>query len=206
MSSLIASFACSQSVQRLALPRLFMDAAQRRNALLELGLPIVGMLVIHMVQGHYHRRIPFWSESRQVILSCIIGRLTSGLFASITPADVTAISDRDLAGDADLHPQSAASYQTRSGPGRSMADPVLIVGDRMNVQSASAVLLSEPIIGYHVVGCENSASLALIAGELGWQRLLQRYGAQLVIVASIRNVTRREISSNRSFACIFRSL
>ena len=62
-----------------------MDAAQRRNALLELGLPIVGMLVIHMVQGHYHRRIPFWSEARQVILSCIIGLLTSGLFEVLSP-------------------------------------------------------------------------------------------------------------------------
>ena len=82
MSSLIASFACSQYVQqRLALPGYFsMDAAQRRNALLELGLPIVGVLVIHLAQGHYCRRIPFWSEARQVVLSCIIGLLTSGLF------------------------------------------------------------------------------------------------------------------------------
>ena len=67
MASLMSSFACSQSVQRLALPgyHFFMDAAQRRSALLELGLPIVGVLVIHMAQGHYCRRIPFWSEARQ---------------------------------------------------------------------------------------------------------------------------------------------
>ncbi len=184
MSLLIASLACSQSVQLLALPHLFMDAAQRRIALLELGLPIVGVLVIHMAQGHYYRRIPFWSETRQVVLSCIVGLLTSGLFEFLPRLQTSRLF---LIGTWLVMPIFILSLRRVTKHGLTLAGlwqiPVLIVGDRMNVQSASAVLLAEPILGYHVVDCGNSASLALIAGELGWQRLLQRYGAQLVIVA-----------------------
>lgn len=184
MSSLIASFVCSQSEQRLALPHLFMDAAQRRNALLELGLPIVGVLVIHMAQGHYHRRIPFWNEARQVILSCITGLLTSGAFEFLSRLQTSRLF---LIGTWMVMPIFIVCLRRVTKHALTLAGlwqiPVLIVGDRMNVQSASAVLLSEPILGYHVVDCEDSASLALIAGELGWQRVLQRCGAQLVIVA-----------------------
>lgn len=186
MSSLIASFVCSQYVQqRLALPGYFsMDAAQRRNALLELGLPIVGVLVIHLAQGHYHRRIPFWSEARQVILSCIIGLLTSGLFEFLSGLQTSRLI---LIGTWLVMPILILSLRRVTKRGLTLAGlwqiPVLIVGDQTNVQSASAVLLSDPILGYHVADCANPASLALIAGELGWQRLLQRYGAQLVIVA-----------------------
>ena len=186
MLSLIASFACSQAVQRLALPghHLFMDAAQRRNALLELGLPIVGVLVIHMAQGHYYRRIPFWSEARQVILSCIIGLLTSGLLEFSSRLQPFRLF---LIGTWLVTPIFILSLRRVTKRGLTLAGlwqiPVLIVGDQVNVRSARAVLLSEPILGYHVADCVNPASLALIAGELGWQRLLQRYGAQLVIVA-----------------------
>jgi undecaprenyl-phosphate galactose phosphotransferase len=186
MSSLIASFVCSQYVQqRLALPRYSsMDAAQCRNALLELGLPIVGVLVIHMAQGHYHRRIPFWSEARQAILSCIIGLLTSGLFEFLSGLQTSRLI---LIGTWLLMPILILSLRRVTKRGLTLAGlwqiPVLIVGDQTNVQSASAVLLSDSMLGYHVADCANPASLALIAGELGWPRLLQRYGAQLVIVA-----------------------
>jgi UDP-galactose-lipid carrier transferase len=186
MLSLIASFACSQAVHRLALPghHLFMDAAQRRNALLELGLPIVGVLVIHMAQGHYYRRIPFWSEARQVILSCIIGLLTSGLLEFLSRLQPSRLF---LIGTWLVTPIFILSLRRVTKRGLTLAGlwqiPVLIVGDQVNVRSARAVLLSEPILGYHVADCVDPASLALIAGELGWQRLLQRYGAQLVIVA-----------------------
>ena len=184
MSSLIASFACSQSVPHLALLHLFADAAHRGNALLELGFPIVVVLVIHMVQGHYHRRIPFWSEARQVILSCIIGLLTSGLFEFISRLHTSQLF---LIGTWLVMPVFILSLRRVAKYGLTLAGlwriPILIVGDRMNMQSASAALLSEPILGYHVVDCENLASLAPKAGELGWQRLLQQCGAQLVIVA-----------------------
>jgi UDP-galactose-lipid carrier transferase len=186
MSALIASFVCSQSVQRSALPgyHFFVNAAQRRNTLLELGLPIVGVLVIHMAQGHYHRRIPFWSEARQIILSCIVGLLTSGLFEFLSRLQTSRLF---LIGTWLVMPILILSLRRVTKRCLTLAGqwqiPVLIVGDQMNVQSASAVLLSEPVLGYHVADCANPASLASIAGELGWQRLLQQCGAQLVIVA-----------------------
>jgi UDP-galactose-lipid carrier transferase len=186
MSALIASFVCSQSVQRLALPEyhFFVNAAQRRNTLLELGLPIVGVLAIHMAQGHYHRRIPFWSEARQVILSCIVGLLTSGLFEFLSRLQTSRLF---LIGTWLVMPILILSLRRVTKRSLTLAGlwqiPVLVVGDQMNVQSAIAVLLSEPLLGYHVADCANPASLASIAGELGWQRLLQRCGAQLVIVA-----------------------
>ena len=185
MASLIGSFACSQSVQHLALPEyhFFIDSAQRRRALLELGLPIVGVLVIHMVLGHYHRRIPFWSEARQVVLSCIIGLLSSGLFEFLLRLQTSRLL---LIGTWLVMPIFILILRRVTKRCLILADlwqiPVLIVGNQMNVRSASAVLLSEPMLGYHVVDRANPVPLELI-GELGWQRLLQRCGAQLVIVA-----------------------
>ena len=186
MASLMGSFACSQSVQRLALPgyHFFMDAAQRRSALLELGLPIVGVLVIHMAQGHYCRRIPFWSEARQVVLCCIIGLLTSGLLGFLSRLQTSRLF---LIGTWLVMPIFILILRRFTKRCLILAGlwriPVLIVGDQMNVRSAAAVLLSEPMLGYHVADCANPASLALMVGELGWQRVLQRCGARLVIVA-----------------------
>ena len=166
MASLMGSFACSQSVQRLALPgyHFFMDSAQRRSALLELGLPIVGVLVIHMAQGHYRRRIPFWSEARQVVLSCIIGLLTSGLFEFLSRLQTSRLF---LIGTWLVMPIFILILRRVTKRCLILAGlwqiPVLIVGDQMNVRSATAVLLSEPMLGYHVADCANPVSLALMS-------------------------------------------
>ena len=187
LAALMCSFACSQSVQHSALLgyHFSMDATQHRSALLELGLPIVGMLAIHMAQGHYCKRIPFWSEARQVVVSCIIGLLTSGLFEFLSRLQMSRLF---LIGTWLVMPifililrRFTKRYLILAGLWRI---PVLIVGDQMNVRSATAVLLSEPMLGYHIVDCANPASLVLTVGELGWQRVLQQCGAHLVVVAS----------------------
>jgi undecaprenyl-phosphate galactose phosphotransferase len=161
-----------------------------RSSLLGGCALFVGIILIFSARAHYWRRIPFWSELRDVMACGLLALLCDGflqyslqhhdsrLFLGLTwllfPALV--MLTRKLGRSALT---SAGAWHLRA---------VIVGGDEM-AQEAQSALLSEPDLGYQVVDviCPTEPTLCQSGGQ--WRDVLLQHDADLLVLALDANNT-----------------
>ncbi len=166
------------------------------NGLFNNTVLLLGVLLFCAHHGHYWRRVPYWSELRDLLMASIVALLCGGfleyslqrhdsrLFLGVTWASFpfAAVLGRTL----------ARRVLSRFGVWQL---PVVVVGNGEMAEQAERALLSEPRLGYRVVSVINPAELEHRPEpghhpELGhrqdaarWQQVLQQNAAQLLVLA-----------------------
>ncbi len=164
------------------------DAAQWQAMLLTLGVPLAGVALAFARAGHYWRRVPFWSELRDILAYSMAALLCGGFLQySMQRHD-----SRLLLGLAwTLFPFTAVLSRTVI---RNMLDRaglwqlrVVVVGQPDMAKQAERALLSEPRLGYQIAGVVCPTELGSRAGsshEAGqWRLVLRRHAADLLVLS-----------------------
>ena len=149
------------------------------------GCALFGAIVfILAARAHYWRRIPFWSELRDVLMASVVALLCDGfvqyslqrhdsrLFVGLTWIlfPLLVILTRKLG-------RSALAY------GGVWQLRAVIVGCGEMAQEAQSALLSEPDLGYQVVGviCPTEPAFRQSGGQ--WKHVLGQHNADLLVLA-----------------------
>jgi Undecaprenyl-phosphate galactose phosphotransferase WbaP len=155
------------------------------------GCALFGTIVfILAARAHYWRRIPFWSELRDVLMASVVALLCDGfvqyalqrhdsrLFLGLTWIlfPLLVILTRKLG-------RSALAY------GGAWQLRAVIIGCGEMAQEAQSALLSEPDLGYQVVDviCPTDPDVCQSDGQ--WKRVLVQYDADLLVLALDANDT-----------------
>lgn len=145
---------------------------------------MVGLLLVFARQGHYTRRLPFWTELQQVVVSTLIvmvcygflcfaihdteSRLFLGLTWVLLPLFVM------------LARGGARSLLTRAGIWRL---PVVLVGRGPHARATEAALRSEARLGYDIVATACPTEFGAAARPDQWHAVLDHYGAALLVLS-----------------------
>jgi len=152
--------------------------------LLSRVLLMLGLLLVFARQGHYTRRLPFWTELPQIVVSTLVvmvcygflsfaihdteSRLFLGLTWVVLPLFVV------------LGRTGARWLLTRAGVWRL---PVVLVGRGPHARAAEAALRSEGRLGYDIVATACPTQLGATAQPDQWHELLDHYGAALLVIS-----------------------
>lgn len=125
-----------------------------------MGLVLMGLSVWFFVRGHYHRRIPFWSEAREVMQACLLALLVEGFLLYSGRADVSRLLTCATWAFAPFtimalrHATKAMGRRFGLGFSR-----VFIVGHPDHVSCAESFLGADRHLGYLVVGSMRPATI-----------------------------------------------
>lgn len=112
-----------------------------------------GIVLWFFMAGHHHRRLPFWSEAKEVVQACFLGLLGEGFLLYSGKADVSrlftfltwALAPFVLMGVR----YASKRVARRLGVGTAR---LLIVGRASEAASAESFLRSDLHLGYEIVG------------------------------------------------------
>jgi len=132
-----------------------------------MAIVLMGLSVWFFMRGHYHRRIPFWSEAREVVQACLLAMLVEGFLLYSGRADVSRLltcATWAIAPFAVMALRHAVkSIGRRFGMGLSR---VLVVGHPTHVVHAMSFLSADRHLGYEAVGSTRPAALAEIFSRI----------------------------------------
>lgn len=147
-------------------------------------LLMLGLLLVFARQGHYTRRLPFWTELQQIVVYTLVvmvcygflcfaihdteSRLFLGLTWVVLPLFVV------------LARSGARWLLTRVGIWRL---PVVLVGRGPHARAAEAALRSEARLGYDIVATACPTEFGATARPNQWHALLEHYGAALLVLS-----------------------
>ena len=148
---------------------------------------MVGVLVAFARNGHYWRRMPFWSSLRDMLIISVAAMLCAGFLEYSSHQQDSRIF---LILTWLMFPFNAAIFRSVA---RGMLNcmglwqmPVLIVGSGEAAEQGKTALHSEPGLGYRVVDTIDAETL-LYSQQLNepfhWRRLLQRQNADMLVLA-----------------------
>ena len=145
---------------------------------------MLGLLLVFARQGHYTRRLPFWTELPQIVVSTLVvmvcygflcfaihdteSRLFLGLTWVVLPLFVV------------LGRSGARWLLTRVGMWRL---PVVLVGRGPHARAAEAALRSEARLGYDIVATACPTEFGATARPEQWHALLDHHGAALLVLS-----------------------
>ncbi|CCG41378.1 exopolysaccharide biosynthesis polyprenyl glycosylphosphotransferase [Magnetospirillum molischianum] len=161
---------------------LLVDTAMTRPG--EIGFFAAALMGWFWHRGHYTRRQPFWIESYQVLIGCLVALLCAG-FLQFALQQV--FSRLWLVNTWIL---AIGAIPTARWLARNLMDKlgvwtigVLVVGDRHRIAEAEALLESEPHLGFRVVA---SMGFNGIDGHNpnGWHDACIRHQASMVVLAA----------------------
>ncbi len=172
-------------------------------------LLVIGVVSYCAHHGHYWRRVPFWSELRDVLLVSIIALLCNGFLAHSTQRySSTVLLSLTWA----LCPIGIMLSRTLARHALASAGiwqlPVILVGCGELAQQAKRALLSERRLGYHVVNAICPVDNSLWHDAEYWRLLLQQHGAQILVLAldtteaNVRALTNSLVRARVPFAAI----
>jgi undecaprenyl-phosphate galactose phosphotransferase len=158
--------------------------ASLRSAVLTGGLLAVAVMLSFARRAHYWRRVPFWSELRDVVTASLVALLCDGfvqyslqrhdsrLFIGFTwvlfPAAVM------------LSRKVGRKLLALAGVWKLRA---VVIGFDAMARRAKSALLSEPGLGYCIVGEISPTEPALRRGFGQWKRVMRQHGADLLVLA-----------------------
>ncbi|NTF17720.1 exopolysaccharide biosynthesis polyprenyl glycosylphosphotransferase [Agrobacterium rubi] len=136
-----------------------------------MAIVLAGLSTWFFLRGHYHRRIPFWSEAREVMQACLLALLVEGFLLYSGRADVSrlltcstwAIAPFTIMG---LR-HATKSIGRRLGVGFSR---VLVVGHPDHVMYAESFLAADRHLGYQVADTMGPTSLSEITANIAASR------------------------------------
>jgi Undecaprenyl-phosphate galactose phosphotransferase WbaP len=150
----------------------------------KLGALACGLIGFFAVRGHYQRREPFWSDSRQVLIaSAFLLLLTSFVeYAAKTSAS------RILVVGTWVSFALLAVVLRRITP--RILDhlgywkiPTVIVGRGETARQAIEALMSEPLLGYEIVGQVSMPADQDQPGGHFWRGIMRQFQARFVVLA-----------------------
>lgn len=148
-----------------------------------LGLS-AALVVWLMHHGHYTQRLPFWIETRQVVNGCLFALLCDGFLQYALKHEYSRlwlVNTWLLGIPAILLLRVLARRMLRM---LGLWDiPVMVVGSVDRLAEATALLHSEPGLGYRVVAEETFDSVIPLTA-LGWQEACAQRQAHLVVLAA----------------------
>ena len=159
------------------------------------ALILIGVLIAFARNGHYWRRMPFWSALRDMLGISVAAMLCAGFLEYSSHQHDSRIF---LVLTWLMFPLIAALLRSVA---RNMLSrigmwqmPVLIVGSGEAAEQARTALQSEPGLGYQVVDMVDAdAEMLLCSQHLNqpsyWRRLLQRRNADMLVLALDPNVS-----------------
>jgi Undecaprenyl-phosphate galactose phosphotransferase WbaP len=147
------------------------------------GLLFLTLAVIFQCRGHYTQRVPFWSESAQVVTTVMIGLFVLSLAKVTLDAEPLrlwmmvawlAFIPLILLGRAVTKFALARTGQWTVA--------TVIVGKRGNIVDVEAALQSQRDLGYDIVACFTPDEFYAAVKEVGLAAALATVGAMFVIV------------------------
>ena len=160
----------------------------RHAGLPDEALVLAGVLLVCARNGHYGRRVPFWSELRDLLITSLAAMMTVGFFEySVKQHD----SRLFLLLSWTLFPLIVMLARTASRNGLSAASlwqlPVVVVGHGETADRARDALLCEPRLGYRIVGMIAEADCATPGGGCQdaekWKHILRQHEARMLVLA-----------------------
>ena len=152
--------------------RLFLERAG------SLAIVLIGLPIWFLFKGHYHRRIPFWSEAREVVQACILALLLEGFLLYSGKADVSRLMTCLTWVVAPFLVMGLRSLlkliARKSGIGISR---VLLVGHDDALSHAASFLRADKHLGYSIASTMPPATAQDVAARLA------DVGADVVLVA-----------------------
>lgn len=163
-----------------------------------MGAVLAGLSVWFLFKGHYHRRIPFWSEAREVMQACALALLLEGFLLYSGRADVSRLLTCLTWGIAPFTVMATRlalkSLGRQAGIGVSR---VLIVGHPDSLDYARSFLAADRHLGYAISGTMSPASGREVSDQMA------ALGADTVLVAlSGRDETESALASDLRLAGI----
>ena len=135
-------------------------------------------------KGHYRMRMPFWTETKQVIEAMGIAMLIDIFFRFVVKQDFSRlwmISGWVFAAAAVVCFRSLwRNYKRRQG---TWNVSTLLVGRGEAAEEARRALASEPALGFEITGQIANLQAAFRQAGGSWQTLCAAYGADYVIIA-----------------------
>ena len=156
----------------------------RQSLLLTAGAPLAIVLLALARSGHYGRRLPFWSELRDLLGYAVLAFLGSGFLQYVMQRhDARLLLGLTWA----LFPLAAVLLRTLARAGLARAGlwqiRVHIVGRSGTARQAARVLLSEPRLGYRIAGIVTPAELKAATTVGLWWQALRREQAEMLVLA-----------------------
>ena len=149
------------------------------------GIIALGVAVAFMAQrSHYRRRVPFWSELRDVIGASVIALVCDGFLQYVLWRH-----DARLFIGLSWILFPALLVLSRSGARAALAAAglwqlrALVIGTGETARQAGQALTSEAGLGYTIVGAVPSSEPGLRMGEDRWARVMRDHGADLLVLA-----------------------
>lgn len=147
--------------------------------------PLIALLLLRFhALGHYRRRLPAWTELRDVAAGCMLMLLVDGFLLFALKRDFSRlwlVSSWLLA--AALIPLARRACRSMLDAAGLWRLPVLVVGSGRDAEDACEALASEHSLGYAVAEIIPLPQLeARVAGR-SWAELCRERGARLVILA-----------------------
>ena len=145
---------------------------------------VVGVLLACARYGHYWRRVPYWSELRDLLAASIVALLCGGFLEfSMQRHDSRLFLGLIWV----LFPLAALLGRTLARRVLTAFGiwhlPVVVVGCGEMAEQATRALLSEPRLGYRIVSIINPAEFGGRQDGSRWRRVLLKHGAQLLVLA-----------------------
>jgi undecaprenyl-phosphate galactose phosphotransferase len=183
-----AAFAISLALSMALLARLAAPMALAGVPSYGLGLsvalPLAGVLCHFAGRLHYGRRMPFWSELRDVLAASGVGLLCGGFIAFLLQIEhhrmvvmltwvMFPIAVLVMRAGVRGALSSAGFWRLRA----------LVIGGSESAGTVTGALLSEPALGYDVVGVVSPDEPLLRHGAGRWTRLMQQHDAELLVLA-----------------------
>ncbi|MBI1260865.1 MAG: undecaprenyl-phosphate galactose phosphotransferase WbaP [Rhizobiales bacterium] len=175
------------------------EAGELSDRLIRIALLITVPVLWWFAKGHYSRRAPFWSQTREVVKAITLVALLDGFLLYITRDDFSRMWLMQAWLWALLFvPVARISMRRLLKNYGSWTAPVLVVGNNETADEAADVLESEPYLGYEIAGVvspesfssENAADLPSsflyrAGGDLGHALAiaLEQYQARFIVLA-----------------------
>jgi undecaprenyl-phosphate galactose phosphotransferase len=150
----------------------------------KLGLLACGLIAYFAVHGHYQRREPFWSDSRQVLLTSAFLLLLNSFveYAAKTAASRVLVVGTwvTFAVLAIVLRRITPRILDRLGMWKI---PTVVVGRGETARQAIEALLSEPALGYDIIGQVSLPTLPDRPSGHFWRGIMRQFQADFVVLA-----------------------
>jgi undecaprenyl-phosphate galactose phosphotransferase len=147
-------------------------------------LATTGFVVVWLHdRGHYDRRLPFWTEAKQIMIALALAALVDGFLQYLTRVETPRlwlIGHWMIAYAAVLPARRVVKWWLRRRGTWEL--PMVIIGIGEAATEAARLVRTERNMGYRVVAVVDPAEIALAPGDDCREALYHRFGAGFVLV------------------------
>ena len=160
------------------------EAARLGASLAKFAVLLAGVVAYLAARGHYGRRLPFWDELHGLLGAGFVALLCNGFVEFSLHNQASRLL---LVGTWTAFPFAAMACRRLTRRLLARWDlwqiRAVVVGGAQAAQRAASALLSEPGLGYDVVGVVDPDAPGAARAPRRWRQVLRRFGAHLLVLA-----------------------